>query len=134
MPLQKKTCPIYKTEVFHKRPEKCSNTWTDWHQGKDKNLYKLNVNMCVCVCTLYDVLSCSVVSNKFATSWTRCQSARFLCGDSPGKNTGVGYPALQGIFPTQGTNRGLLRCRQILDWLSYQESPTIYDTLTLFFC
>ena len=29
-------------------------------------------------------------------------------GDSPGKNTRVGYHALlQGIFPTQGSNRGL---------------------------
>ena len=34
---------------------------------------------------------------------------------SPGKNTGVGCPALfQGIFPTQGSNPGLLHCRQIL--------------------
>ena len=31
-------------------------------------------------------------------------------GDSPGKNTGVGCQAvLQGIFPTQGSNPGLLR-------------------------
>ena len=30
-------------------------------------------------------------------------------GDSPGKNTGVGCHAfLQGIFPTQGLNSGLL--------------------------
>ena len=30
-------------------------------------------------------------------------------GDSPGKNTGVGWHALvQGIFPTQGLNPGLL--------------------------
>jgi len=29
-------------------------------------------------------------------------------GDSPGKNTGVGCPALlQGVFPTQGLNSGL---------------------------
>ena len=29
--------------------------------------------------------------------------------DSPGKNTGVGcYALLQGIFPTQGSNPGLL--------------------------
>ena len=36
-------------------------------------------------------------------------------GDSPGKNTGVGCHALlQGIFPTQGSNWGLLHCRQIL--------------------
>ena len=31
------------------------------------------------------------------------------------KNTGVGsLPLLQGIFPTQESNRGLLHCRQIL--------------------
>ena len=42
-------------------------------------------------------------------------------GDSPGKNTGVGCHALlQGIFPTQGSNPGLLHCRQILYQLSYQ--------------
>ena len=34
---------------------------------------------------------------------------------SPGKNTGVGCPALlQGIFPTQGSNPGLLNCRKTL--------------------
>ena len=32
-----------------------------------------------------------------------------------GKNTGVGcYAHNQGIFPTQGSNPGLLYCRQIL--------------------
>ena len=30
---------------------------------------------------------------------------------------------LQGIFPTQGLNQGLLHCRQILYHLSYQGSP-----------
>ena len=45
-------------------------------------------------------------------------------GDSPGKNTGVGCHALlQGIFPTQGSNPGLLHCRWILYRLSHQESP-----------
>ena len=43
--------------------------------------------------------------------------------DSPGKNTGVGCHALlQGIFPTQGSNWGLLHCRRILYQLSYQGS------------
>ena len=33
-------------------------------------------------------------------------------GDSPGRYTGVGCHALlQGIFPTQGSNPGLLHCR-----------------------
>ena len=36
-----------------------------------------------------------------------------------GKNTGVGYHSLlQGIFPTQGWNQGLLHCKRILDHLS----------------
>ena len=40
----------------------------------------------------------------------------------PDKNIGVGSHAfLQGIFPTQGWNLGLLPCRQILYHLSHQE-------------
>ena len=42
--------------------------------------------------------------------------------NSPGQNTGVGSCSLlQGIFPTQGSNPGLLHCRWILYQLSYQE-------------
>ena len=42
----------------------------------------------------------------------------------PGQNTGVGSrPLLQGIFPTQGSNSGLPRCRWILYQLSHQWSP-----------
>ena len=36
---------------------------------------------------------------------------------------------LQGIFPTQGLNWGLLHCRQILYQLSYKGSPTNKQTL-----
>ena len=31
---------------------------------------------------------------------------------------------LQGIFPTQGLNLGLLHCRRILDQLSHKGNPT----------
>ena len=42
----------------------------------------------------------------------------------PGQNTGVGnLSLLQGIFPTQGSNPGLLHCRRILYQLSHQGSP-----------
>ena len=42
------------------------------------------------------------------------------------KNTGVSsLSLLQGIFPTQELNQGLLRCRWILYQLSYQESMII---------
>ena len=44
-------------------------------------------------------------------------------GDSLGRNIGVGcYALLQGIFPTQGSNPGLLHRRQILTHLSHQGS------------
>ena len=40
------------------------------------------------------------------------------------KKTGVGsLSLLQGIFPTQEPNQGLLHCRQILYQLSYRGSP-----------
>ena len=58
------------------------------------------------------VLSHSVMSDSLQPHGL--QPARLL-GDSPGKNTGVGYHALlQRIFPTQGSNPGLLHCRQTL--------------------
>ena len=45
-------------------------------------------------------------------------------GDSPGWNIGMSCLALlQGIFPTQGLNPGLLHCRQILYQQTYQGSP-----------
>ena len=34
---------------------------------------------------------------------------------------------LQGIFPTQGLNPGLLLCRRILYYLSHQGSPRILE-------
>ena len=61
----------------------------------------------------------------------RLQSVRHLCPwNSPGKNAGVGSHALlQGIFPTQGSDLGLLHCRQILYQLSHQGSPRILECL-----
>ena len=45
--------------------------------------------------------------------------------NSPGQNTGVGgLSLLQGIFPTQESNQGLLHCWRILYQLSYQGSLT----------
>ena len=51
-------------------------------------------------------------------SWWNC----------PGQNTGVGsLSLLQGIFPTQGWNPGLLHCRRILDQLSRQEAQEYWS-------
>ena len=44
--------------------------------------------------------------------------------NSPSQNTGMdSCSLLQGIFPTQGLNPGLLHCRQILYHLSNQGKP-----------
>ena len=53
------------------------------------------------------------------------EPTRLLCPwNFPGKNTGVGCHFLpQEIFPTQGSNPGLPRCRQTLYHLSHQGSP-----------
>ena len=48
--------------------------------------------------------------------------------NSPGQNTRVGsLSLLQEIFPTQGSNPGLLHCRQILYQLSHKGSPRILE-------
>ena len=58
------------------------------------------------------------------------QSCPTLCDtmDYRGQNTGVGsLSLLQGIFPTQGSNPGLLYCRWILYQLSHQASPRLLE-------
>ena len=48
--------------------------------------------------------------------------------DSPGQNTGVSSLCLfQGIFPTQGSNPGLLHCRQLPYQLSHRRNPRILE-------
>ena len=49
--------------------------------------------------------------------------------NSLGQNTGVGCLSflLQGIFPIQGSNPGLLHCRRILYQLSHQGSPRVLE-------
>ena len=56
--------------------------------------------------------------------------SRLLCSwDFPGKNTGVdSHFLLQGIFPSQGWNTGLLDCRQIYYYLNHWESHNLTFT------
>ena len=50
---------------------------------------------------------------------------------SPGQNTEVGsLSLLQGVFPTQESNQGLLHCKEILYQLSHQGSPGISVYIT----
>ena len=65
-------------------------------------------------------LSCPTLCNPMDCSLPGFSVHR----DSPDKNTGVGCSfLLQGIVPTQESNRGLLHCRWILYQGSYQGSP-----------
>ena len=62
--------------------------------------------------------SCSVVSDSLRFH------GQYGSWSSPCQITGVGSLfLLQGIYPTQGLNPGLLHCRWILYHLSYQGSP-----------
>ena len=78
--------------------------------------------VCVCVClvtqscpTLCDLTACSPPDSP-------------VHADSPGKNTrGSCHALLQGIFPTQESNPGLLHYRQILYHLSHQGSTSILE-------
>ena len=72
---------------------------------------------CICVCMWGCVCVCVCV-------WV-AQGCLILCypmnclWNSLGKNIGVGcHSLLHGIFPIQGSNLGLLHCRQILYHLS----------------
>ena len=75
----------------------------------------------------------AVSSGRFVSlcsSFSRAQLFKIpwlLCPwDSPGKNTGVGGRSLlQGLFPAQGSQLGLSRCRQILYHLSHEGSPEV---------
>ena len=56
----------------------------------------------------------------FVTPWTVAQQVPLSMEFFKTKNTGVGgHFLLQGIFSTQGSNLGLLYCRQILYHLSH---------------
>ena len=91
------------------------------------------------LCRLHPVSPCADFLRNHSCAWSL--SHPWLCvpmdcrppgfsvhEESPGKNTGVGCRLLfQGIFPTQGLNPGLPRCRQILYRLSLQGSPRILE-------
>ena len=66
--------------------------------------------------------SCSVVSNFLRPH------GLYSPWNSPGQNTGIGSRSLlQGIFPTQGLNWGLLHCSWILYQLSHKGNPRILE-------
>ena len=72
--------------------------------------------------TLCDTMDCSLPNSS-------------VHGDSPGKYSEVGCHALlQGIFPTQGSNTGLLHCRWVLYVLSYHIISQLQRKALLYMC
>ena len=79
------------------------------------------VYICMCVC----VFCCCCSVNELCL--TLCDPVD-CPWNSPGQNTGVGsLSLLQGIFPTQGSNPGLLHCRWFLYQLKHKWSPKILE-------
>ena len=65
----------------------------------------------------HSVVSDSLKPHGLYSSW-----------NSPSQNTGVGtFSLLQGSFPTQGLNPGLLHCRRILYQLSHKGSSRMLE-------
>ena len=109
-------------------------------RGKTKSLEKVKVTQsCLTLCdpmdyTVHGTLQARIlewVAFRFSrgSSQSRGQTQasrtvdRFLPAEPQGKpkNTGVGSLSfLQGIFPTQESNQGLLNSRRILYQLSYE--------------
>ena len=89
-------------------------------KGRDVNVetvemrYILRCRVCALLCPiLCDPMDCSLLGSSVQR-------------DSQGKDAGRGCHArLQGIFPAQRLNWGLLHCRQILYQVSYQGSPLL---------
>ena len=78
------------------------------------------------------VLIYSVTSNSLGP-WTIAQQA-LLSMEFSKQNTGVGcHFLLQGIFLTQGSNLGVLPCRQILYQLSYKGNPILKNCIYFWF-
>ena len=115
------------TELYH-----YSQEWTNPNLTKFKFLYNCyseckwtNHFIITLLCavaqsclTLCDPMNCSPPGSS-------------VHRDSPGKNTEVGgHALLQGIFPTQGSNPGLPRCRRVLYWAT-REAITILDECLL---
>ena len=61
----------------------------------------------------------------FATPWTVAHLAPLSMGILRARILEDCHALLQRIFPIQGSNPGLLHCRQILYHLSHQGSPSI---------
>ena len=76
---------------------------------------------------LFPLFSRYLMSDSFATPRTRLPGSSVHGILQVAILEWIPMPFSKGIFPTQGSNLGLLRCRQILYQLSHQGSPRIQE-------
>ena len=92
-------------------------------------LYSCPANMFISTICLDSTFSSAQLLSHVqlsATPWTVARQATLSMEFSRQKYCS-GHFLLQGSFPTQGSNLGLLYCRQILYCLSHQRSPNIKE-------
>ena len=107
-----------KVQTLNRKSDKSVDAFSAERRGKT-NIYQAPTTPSV---FLYVVLfEICVCVQSYPTLCNPMTPARLLCPQNfPGKNTGVGcHFLLQGIVATQGSNLGLLHCRQILFPLCY---------------
>ena len=95
-------------------------TCTHEYTNDEKNIILVNM----CRAALSWLLSCV---RLFVTLLTVAGLAPLSMGLFQARLLEWVHALLQGIFPTQGSNPGLLHCRKILYCLSHQESPRILE-------
>ena len=108
---------------------------TQWNPSFCEKFFQLNIigawwpclQVILFLKTLGDKLPRKSIGTLFAWKWKSVTSdslwphGLYSPWNSPGQKTGVGsLSLLQGIFPTQGSDWGILHCRQILYQLSYR--------------
>ena len=85
--------------------------------------------MCSRFFTIWTIREAHSRQMKVAESDSLWPHGLYSPRNSPGQTTEVSsHCLLQGIFPTQGLNPGLLHCRWTLNQLSHQGSPYALNT------